>query len=76
MTLLARIMEWIFLGAWCGAVGSFFYALRYWYAARPAEPSKRQQYRRNMRVGFGVFLGCVAAGFAAGEIAERAGGWR
>ena len=76
MTLLARIMEWIFLGAWCVGAGAFFYACWYWYARKSPEPSKRQRRRRNLILGWGVFFGALAVEFAAGMVAELAGGWR
>lgn len=78
MTLLARIMEWVFIGTWCVALASHIYASRYFYpmwAAGFRPKPEHQGHRRKAFIGFGVFIGAIAVGFAAGGIAELAGGW-
>lgn len=78
MTLLARIMEWVFIGAWCVGVAGHIYGSRYWLPMWAAGFKKRpdhQGYGRKALVGYGIFIGALAVGFAAGGIAQLAGGW-
>jgi hypothetical protein len=78
MTPLAQLMLWVFIGAWCVGVSAHLYASRYFlpmWASGFSKKPEHQGYGRKALLGYGVFLGAVLVGFAAGGIAELAGGW-
>lgn len=78
MNLLAQITQWVFMGMWCVAVVAHLYASRYFlpmWANRFRKNPRHVGYGRKVLVGYGVFLGAMAVGFAAGGIGELAGGW-
>lgn len=78
MTLLAQFMEWLFIGAWCVSVAAHIYGSRYflpmWASGFKSKP-QHEGYRRKALIGYGIFVGAIAVGFAAGGIAQLAGGW-
>lgn len=78
MSLLAQIMLWLFITAWCVGMAANLYATRFfrslWFAGFNKRPH-HQGYWRKVLIGYGVFLGAVAVGLAAGGVAEIAGGW-
>lgn len=78
MTFLAQLMLWVFIAAWCVGVAAHIYASRYFlpmWASGFRKKPEHQGYRRKMLIGYGVFVGALVVGFAAGGIAELAGGW-
>ncbi len=78
MSIVAQIMLWIFIAAWCVAAAAHIYASRYFLPMWASGFGKRPQhegYGRKALIGYGVFIGAIAVGFAAGGIAEFAGGW-
>lgn len=78
MTPLAKAMEVVFICAWCVGVGAHLYATRYWlpmWASGFKKQDRHQGYMRKALIGYGVFIAAIAVGFAAGGIAELAGGW-
>lgn len=78
MSPVAQIMEWVFIVAWCVAVGAHLYATRFFLPMWAAGFKKRPEhegYGRKALKGYGIFVGAIAVGFAAGGIAELAGGW-
>ena len=80
MTALAKAMEMVFIGTWCVAVGAWLYMARYFlsmWAARFQKKDRHAGYWKKTLGGCAVFVLAVAAGFAAGGIAEYwGGGWR
>jgi hypothetical protein len=78
MSPLAQIMEWLFITAWCVGVAAHIYASRFFlpiWVARFRKRPEHEGYARKAIIGYGIFIGAVAVGFAAGGIAELAGGW-
>ena len=78
MNLLAQLMSWVFVAAWCVGVVAHIYASRYFlpmWASGFRKKPEHQGYKRKMLIGYGVFVGAVVVSFAAGGIAELAGGW-
>lgn len=78
MSIVAQIMLRVFIVAWCVAAASHIYASRYFipmWAARLRKRPRHQGYGRKALIGYGIFVGAIAVGFAAGGIAELAGGW-
>lgn len=78
MTLLAHLMLWVFVAAWFVAAGSHLYASRYFlpmWAAGFRKKPEHQGYGRKVLIGYGLFVGALLVGFAAGGIANLAGGW-
>ena len=78
MTIVAQIMLWVFIAAWCVAAISHIYATRYFlprWAAGFRKRSKHEGYGRKILIGYGIFLAAIAVAFAAGGIAKLAGGW-
>jgi len=78
MSLLAQVMLWVFITAWCVAAGAFFYGNRYFLPMWAAGFKKRPQhegYWRKVFIALAVFIGAFVVEFAAGGIAELAGGW-
>jgi hypothetical protein len=79
MTPLAKAMEIVFIAAWCVGVGAWVYATRYWMPMWSVGFSKDKRppgYMRKAVIGYGIFAGAIAVGFAAGAVAEVwGGGW-
>lgn len=78
MTALAKMMEWLFIAAWFVAMAGHLYASRYFFPAWASGFRKKPEhkgYGRKILIGYGVFVGALAVGFAAGGVAELAGGW-
>jgi hypothetical protein len=78
MTPLARIMEWLFIAAWCVGVAAHIYGSRFFFpmwASGFKKKVEHEGYGRKALMGYGVFVGAIAVGFAAGGIAQLAGGW-
>lgn len=78
MTVLAKVMEWLFIAAWLVALGGHLYGSRYFFPAWASGFRKKPEhkgYGRKMMIGYGLFAGALVVGFAAGGIAELAGGW-
>lgn len=79
MTPLARIMEFIFVAAWCVGVGAWFYTARYflpwwWTGVRGVERPKGH-FGKALR-GVGVFLLAWSIGVGAALVAQHwGGGW-
>ena len=76
--MLAQIMLWLFIAAWGVGMVANIYATRFFISLWSAGFNKRphhQGYWRKALIGYGVFLCAVAVGFAAGGVAELAGGW-
>jgi hypothetical protein len=78
MSAVAQFMEWLFIAAWCVAVAAHIYGSRYffpmWAAGFKRKP-EHEGYGRKALIGYAVFIGAVAVGFATGGVAELAGGW-
>ena len=71
-------MEWLFIAAWCVAVGAHIYGSRYFipmWAAGFRKRPEHEGYGRKARRGFTVIVAAIAVGFAAGGIPQLAGGW-
>lgn len=78
VSIIAQIMLWIFIAAWCVAVAAHIYASRYFFPMWASGFRKRREhegYGRKALVGYGVFIAAIIVGFAAGGVAELAGGW-
>lgn len=79
MSLLAKIMLGVFILAWFAGLAAHLYASRFflpmWASGFKARP-EHEGYGRKAVIGYGLFIAAIAAGFAAGGIAELAGGWR
>jgi hypothetical protein len=78
MSIVPQIMLWVFIAAWCVGVASHIYASCYFlpmWAAGFRKCPQHEGYGRKALIGYGIFAGAIAAGFAAGGIAELAGGW-
>lgn len=78
MSALASAMQIVFIATWCIALAAWIYSCRYFMPMWLVGFRKRDHHKGYMRktlIGAGVFLGAIAAGFAAGGIAEMAGGW-
>ena len=72
------MMEWLFVAACCVAVAAHVYATRFFlpmWAAGFREHPEHEGYGRKALIGYGIFIGAMAVGFAAGGVAELAGGW-
>lgn len=72
------MLFWIFIAAWCVGAAAHIYATRYFLPIWAAGFRKRPQhegYARKAILGYGIFVGALAVAFAAGGIAELAGGW-
>jgi hypothetical protein len=80
MTVLAQLMQIVFIAAWGAGVLGWIYGTRFWLAmwAVGFDRTKRPPgYMRKALVGYGIFISAIAVGFAAGGIAEVwGGGWR
>jgi uncharacterized membrane protein YjjB (DUF3815 family) len=78
MTPLAKVMEWLFIAAWFVGLAGHIYGTRYflpaWASGFRRKP-EHKGYGRKMLIGYGIFIAAVAVGFAAGGVAELAGGW-
>lgn len=71
-------MEWLFIAAWSVAFAASIYGSHFYlpmWKARFRKCPEHEGYRRKSLIGYGIFIGAVAVGFAAGGIAELAGGW-
>lgn len=78
MTPLAQAMEWLFIGAWCVCIAAHIYAGRYFFpmwASGFKNKPEHKGYARKALIGYGVFVGALLLGFAAGGVAHLAGGW-
>jgi hypothetical protein len=78
MSLIAQIMLWLFISAWCVAAVAHIYASRFFFPMWAAGFRKKPQhegYGRKALIGYGIFVGAILVGLAAGGIAELAGGW-
>ena len=79
MTLLAKIMAWLSVAAWCVAVGAFAYANRYWlpmWVSGLRGRGEPKGYRRRAMIGIGVFVAAIGMMIIAGGIAQFwPGGW-
>lgn len=78
MSILAQIMLWVFIAAWCVAAVSHIYATRFFmprWAARFRKRPEHEGYGRKILIGYGIFALAWLIAFAAGWIAELAGGW-
>ncbi len=79
MTPLAKVMEAVFIAAWCVGATAWFYSMRYFMPMWLVGFRHRDEHRgypRKTLIGAGVFIGAIAIGFAAGGIAEFwGGGW-
>jgi len=72
------MMEGLFIAAWCVGVAAHIYATRFFlpmWAARFRKRPEHEGYGRKALIGYGIFIGAIAVGFAAGGIADLAGGW-
>lgn len=71
-------MLWLFIAAWCVAAGGHIYGSRF-FVARWAKGFRKcpehAGYGRKIAIGYGIFAAALLVGFAAGGIAEMAGGW-
>jgi hypothetical protein len=73
---VAQMMEWLFLAAWFVAAAAHIYASRFFlpmWAAGFRKRPEHQGYGRKALIGYCIFIGAIAVGFAAGGIAELAG---
>jgi hypothetical protein len=76
MTPMAQGMEWLFIAAWCVGVAAHIYASRYFLPMWASGFKKKPEHDgRKALIGYGIFVGAVAVGLAAGGIAQLAGGW-
>ncbi len=78
MSLLAKIMLGVFILAWLAGLAGHIYGTRFFLARWASGFRKRPEhegYGRKSLLGYGVFLAAIAVAFAAGGIAELAGGW-
>ena len=80
MTLLSKVMAFVFIAAWCIGVAGWLYGTRYWlpmWAAGFNKVDRHKGYWRKAKTGYGVFILSLAVGFAAGGVAQCwGGGWR
>ena len=69
----------LFMAAWFVAMGAWFYSARHFFPMWRVGFRSREEhtgYRRKAFIGAAVFVGAIAAGFAAGGVAEYwGGGW-
>ena len=79
MTIIAKAMLVVFIGAWLVGVAAWFYGTRFFlpmWANGFRKTDKRRAYIRKALKGYGVFLLALGLGFTAGWIAEYwGGGW-
>lgn len=78
MTFLAQAMFWLFNAAWCVGIAGHVYGTRFFIARWAKGFRKRPQhegYGRKIAIGYSVFIISIAICFAAGGIAQLAGGW-
>ena len=65
-------MLWVFIAVWFVGVAANIYATRFflsmWLAGFRKRP-QHKEYGRKVLIGYGVFTGAVAVGFAAAGIA-------
>lgn len=71
-------MEWVVIAACRVGVAAHIYASRYflpmWASGFKRKP-QHEGFGRKALIGYGISVGAIAVGYAAGGIAQLAGGW-
>lgn len=77
MSMLAQIMLWLFMAAWCVGAATYLCqpVLLSDVAAGFRTKPHREGYGRKALIGYGIFVCAILVALAAGGIAELAGGW-